>query len=133
MKEQNNEAGAELLFLLRQQRRLYHQFKMLTDRQRQLAGTDSPEQLLEVVFGRRKLLEKLRELDGKLRPIKANWQRLSAQIGPEHKAQAYNMANQVKEIVGEILAFFPSETVENLLVNENCRFDEVFVEPQLQQ
>ena len=133
MKEQNNEAGAELLFLLRQQRCLYHQFKMLSDRQRQLAGTDSPEQLLEVVFGRRKLLEKLRELDGKLRPIKANWQRLSAQIGPEHKAQAYKMANQVKEIVGEILAFFPSETVENLLVKENCRFDEVFVEPQLQK
>jgi hypothetical protein len=133
MKKHNAEIGAELLFLLRQQRYLYHQLKILTDRQRQLAGTNSPELLLEVTSGRRKLVEKLRELDNKLRPIKANWQKLSRRIGPEHRAQAHKMANQVKEIIGEILAVAPSETAQNLPLNENYGFDELFVEPQLQQ
>lgn len=79
MKEQNNEAGAELLFLLRQQRRLYHQFKMLSDRQRQLAGTDSPEQLLEVVFGRR---ENFGKAPGTGRETSANKSELAETFGP---------------------------------------------------
>jgi len=132
MTEHNGDAGAEVLFLLRQQRYLYHQLKMLTDRQRQLAGTSSPELLLEVVSGRRKLVEKLRQLDDKLRPVKANWQKLSRQIEPEHKAQVHKIANQVKEIIQEISAVGPSQTAQNLSLNQNCRFDELFVEPQPQ-
>ncbi len=128
MKKHNTDIGAELLFLLRQQRYLYHQLKILTNRQQQLAGTGSPELLLEVISGRRKLVEKLRELDDKLRPIKANWQKLSSQVGPEHKARARKMANQVQEIIGEILAVAPSKTAQNLPLNENCRFDELFAE-----
>jgi len=130
MEQHNTEVGVELLSLLRQQRYLYHQLKMLTDRQRKLAGTNSPELLLEVIFGRRKLVEKLRGLDDKLRPIKANWQKLSSQIGPEHKLQAHKMANQVQEIIGEILAATPSETAQNLPLNNNCRFDEILAETQ---
>ncbi len=130
MKKLNGDVGVKLLFLLRQQRYLYHQLKILTDRGCQLAGANSPELLLEVITGRRKLIEKLRELDGKLRPIKANWQKLSDQIGPEHKVQAEEMANQVREIIGQILAVSPSETVQNLPLNEDCRFDGLFAEAQ---
>lgn len=130
MENHNTDIGAELLFLLRQQRYLYHQFKILTDRQQQLAGTTSPELLLELISGRRKLVEKLRELEDKLRPIKANWQQLSGRIGPEHKVQAYKTANQVQEIIGEILRTVPSETAQNLRLNENWRFDELFAEAQ---
>lgn len=132
MEKHNTDIGAELLFLLRQQRYLYHQLKILTDRQQQLAGTTSPELLLELISGRRKLVEKLRELEDKLRPIKANWQKLSGRIGPEHKVQAYKTANQVQEIIGEILRAVPSETAQNLRLNENCRFDELFAEAQFQ-
>lgn len=132
MQEHNSEAGKQLLSLLRQQRYLYHQLRILTDRERQLAGTNSPELLLEVIFGRRKLVEKLRQLEGKLRPIKANWQKISSQIGPEHKAQAHEMANQVKEIIGDILAADPSETAQILPLNESSNFHELFVERQLQ-
>jgi len=132
MEKHNTDIGAELLFLLRQQRYLYHQLKILTDRQQQLAGTTSPELLLELISGRRKLVEKLRELEDKLRPIKANWQKLSGRIGPEHKVQAYKTANQVQEIIGEILRAIPSETAQNLRLNENWRFDELFAEAQFQ-
>jgi len=132
MEKHNTDIGAELLFLLRQQRYLYHQLKILTDRQQQLVGTNSPELLLGLISGRRKLVEKLRELEDKLRPIKANWQKLSGRIGPEHKVQAYKTANQVQEIIGEILRAVPSETAQNLRLNENCRFDELFAEPQFQ-
>ena len=128
MTEHNGDAGADLLFLLRQQRYLYHQLKILTDRQQQSAGTDSPELLLGFISGRRKLVEKLRELDGKLRPIKVSWQKLFGRIGSEYKPQAGKIANQVQEIIGEILASAPSEMAENLPLNEDCRFDELFAE-----
>lgn len=128
MKKHYTNAGAKLLYLLRQQRYLYHQLKMVTARERQLAGTNSPEQLLKVIFGRRKLIEKLRDLDDKLRPIKANWQRLCRQIGPDHKSQAHKIVNQVQEIIGDILAIAPSGTAQSLPLNGNCRFDELFAE-----
>ena len=128
MKKDNTNLGLELLFLLRQQRYLYHQLKMLTDRAHQIAGTNSPELLLEVIFGRRKLVEKLRESNDKLRSIRANWPKLSGQIEPEHKVQAQKVANQVQQIIEEILAVTPSETAQNLPLNEHCRFDELLAE-----
>jgi hypothetical protein len=131
MKKHNTNIGVELLFLLRQQYYLYHQLKILTDRQQQLTGTNSPELLLEVITGRRKLIEKLRELDCKLRPIKANWQKLSCQIGHEYKIQAEKIVNQVQEIIGEIIAVAPSETTQNLPLHRDWKFDELFAETQL--
>ena len=130
MKEHNTDAGVELLFLLRQQRYLYHQLKILTERQRQLVGRNSPELLLEVIFGRRKLVEKLRGLDEKLRPIKSNWQKLSSRIRPECKAQACEAVNQIQQIVGEILAVAPSETAQSLPSPQDWKFDELFAETQ---
>lgn len=129
MKRRRINAGAELLFLLRQQHYLYHQLKILTDRQQELVGTGSPD-LLEIIIGRSKLVEKLQELDTKLRPIKANWQKLSCKIKLEYKTQAEKIVNQVQEIIREISADVPSETAQNSVLNENCRFDEVFAEAQ---
>ncbi len=128
MKNHNADVGAELLFLLRQQRYLYHQLKILTDKQQQSAGTNSPELLLEFISGRRKLVEKLRELEDKLRPIKANRRRLFGRIGSEYKAQAGKIANQVQEIIGEISAAAPPEIAQNLPLNKDCRLDELFAE-----
>ncbi|MHC4396352.1 MAG: hypothetical protein ACYS1A_11925 [Planctomycetota bacterium] len=132
MKNHNTNAGVELLFLLRQQRYLYHQLKILTERQRQLAGTSSPESLLEVISGRRKLVEKLHELNNKLRPIKANWQKLSSQIEPEHKAQAYEITNHVQEIIGQIVSTGPSEMTQGLPLDQAWKFDELFAETKPQ-
>ena len=120
------------MFLLRQQRYLYHQLKILTERQRGLAGTNSPESLLEVISGRRKLVEKLRELNGKLRPIRTNWQKLSVQIEPEDKAQAYEIVNQVQEIIGQIVSVTPSEMTRNLPLDADWKFDELLAETKTQ-
>lgn len=117
--------GVDLLFLLKQQRYLYHQLRILTDRQQQLTGTNSPELILEVVTGRRKLVEKIRELNAKLRPVKANWRKLSAQITPEYKRQAHNIANHVQQIIDQITADGPSEATRNLPLPD-WKFDELF-------
>jgi hypothetical protein len=129
VKEYDRNAGLELLSLLRQQRYLYHQLRMLGDRQRRLAGSHSPQLLLEITSGRRKLVQKLRDLDCKLRPIKTNWPKLHRQISPEHRAQARETAGHIQEIVEQILAAAPSAAAQNLPLNENCRFDDLLVEP----
>jgi len=128
MEKQDNNAGLELLSLLRQQRYLYHQLKLLTDRQQQLRQTDSPELLLEVIFGRRKLVEKLRQLNSKLRPIKANWQKLSVRIGPEYEAQAEKMANQVQGIISQISADAQCEMTRELPLYQERIFEGVLAE-----
>lgn len=130
MKNQNSDAGPELLSLLRQQRYLYHQLKILTDRQQELAGTDSPELLLEVISGRRKLTEKLLELNSKLRPIKSNWHRLSCQVGAKHKSDAQKTINQIGELASQISANTPPKTSENTKFQEDWRFDELFAGTQ---
>ena len=130
MKEHNTNTGKELLSLLKQQRYLYHQLKMLTDRQQQLARTSSPELLLEVISGRRKLIEKLHELNDKMRPIKANWQKVRTRIEPEHKAKARETANQIQDIIGQIMAAGPSRTTQNLPLHQDWKFDELFTEQQ---
>ena len=130
MENHDTNPGEELLFLLRQHRYLYHQLKLLTDKQLQLAKTDSPELLLEIVSGRHKLVEKLRQLNEKLRLIKANWNKLSEQIGPEYRMEAQKTANQVREIIDQILASVPSKTAPELSLCQDWKFDQLFAATQ---
>jgi len=130
MRKQNANAGQELLFLLRQQRYLYHQLKILSQRQHELAGTSSPELLLEVITGRRKLVEKLRQINDKLRSVRMNWPKVVAQIEPKHRDQANRMVSEVEQIIGEIRSITPSETAQSLPLLPD--FIEPFVETQLQ-
>lgn len=132
MKEHNSNAGAELLYLLRQQRYLYHQLNDLTKRQQQLAGANSPELLLEFISGRRKLFEKLRQVEIKLGPIKTNWQSFQSQIGPDYRDEVQKMANQIQEIIGEILTVSPDETTQNLPFDKDFEFIEHFAQTQPQ-
>ena len=129
-KEHNTNTAFQLLFLLRQQRYLYHQLKILTDRQKQLSETNSPEQLLEIINGRRKLIEKLRQTDGKLRPIKTNWSKLSGHIGLEQRKKAYDLVKQVQELVAEISSSCPPEMIQQLPSNETWEFNEAFAKKQ---
>ena len=126
MNEHETNTGAELLFLLRQQRYLYHQLRILTDRQCQLAGTDSSELLVEIFSGRSKLIEKLQELDNKLRPIKAGWQEFSNRIGAEYKTAVYEIVSQIQEIINKIMAFSPTEMVQNLPLHQDWEFEEIY-------
>ena len=129
-KEHYTNTAFQLLFLLRQQHYLYHQLKLLSARQKELSETNSPEQLLEIINGRRKLIEKLRQTDDKLRPIKTNWPKLSHHIGPEHRKKAYDLVMQVQELVAEISTCCPPEMIQQLPSNEPWEFNESFVGKQ---
>jgi len=128
MTDHNSEIGGQLLSLLRQQRYLYHQLRILAKTQQQFAGKASPELLLEVTAGRRKLLDKLRELDNKLRPVKASWQKLRPQIAPDQMADVREVALHVRDMVREILAAAPAETNQRIDIADACTFDDLFAE-----
>ncbi len=131
MKRYDSGIGTELLFLLRQQRYLYHQLEMLTDGQRQLVETNSPESLLGFISGRRKLIEKLQELDNKLQPVRTNLQKVCDRIEPECKIRVHEIANQVQQIKERILAVTPSELVQSLPLCRDWNFGELFAEAQV--
>ena len=102
MHNHKDDIGPELVFLLRQQRSLYHQLRAVAEKQRQVAGTGSPELLLKITSGRRKLIEKLREVETKLQLIKANWPTVCRRIGSHHKAEARTMQDEIQAILGQI-------------------------------
>lgn len=130
MAKQDANAGHELLSLLRQQRFLYHQLRILSQRQQELAGTNSPELLLEVITGRRKLVEKLRQVNSKLRPVTMNWPKVLGQIGPEDKDQANKIVGEVQEIIGQIRAITTPDTAQTLPLK--VEFAAPLVQSQLQ-
>lgn len=103
MKNENEQIGVELLFLLKQQRNLYHQLKALAEQQKQVFWeTKSPEDLVRLLSGRRKLIEKLRQVNSKLKPIKANWPVIARKMGSEERVQARILACAVAGIVNDI-------------------------------
>jgi len=128
MERQNSKAGDKLLFLLRQQRYLYHQLKLLAKRQHELGLAGTPELLLDIISGRRKLIEKLHQTNSKLRPIKTNWDKLSGRLGPEERLMAKETANQTQQIIEEITETVPPETVANLPLSSGAGLDELFAE-----
>jgi len=128
VQEDNKSIGADLVFLLKQQRNLYHQLMTLTNRQRQLGGVDSPELLLRIISGRSKLITKLKEVNDKLRLVRANWSRISPRIGPEHKVIARQMAGQTQQIYSRILEAGPADVVEKLQSSKAEQLDGLFVE-----
>ncbi len=127
MSKYNASVTTELLSLLRQQRYLYHQLKMLTEKQRRLTETNTPESAIEIIFGRRKLIEKIQESGNNLQTIRTNWEKISSQIDAEHKIQAGDLINQIQEIIKEIPpASMPGITQEQSLYQE-LAFDELMV------
>jgi len=126
MNEQNNNTGTELLFLLRQQRYLYHQLKLLAERQRDTADSSSAEVVLDIVSGRRKLVEKLREIGQKLAAIRASWPSVAEKIDTEDKLEARKTAGQIREIVDQIAMTAGPESVAALPLAEGRKFNELF-------
>lgn len=103
MKTQQNNTGQELVFLLKQQRNLYHQLRALAEKQSKIFwASASPEELVKLLAGRRKLLEKLRQVNGKLKPIKANWTVIEPKIEVEQRIQAHELALSVSTLVDDL-------------------------------
>jgi molecular chaperone DnaK (HSP70) len=121
-------AGSNFVFLLRQRRDLYHQLKGLTDEQRRQMRTASPELMLQILTGRRKLIEKLRQVEAKLSLVKSNWSKISSQLDTEHKQQARQMLEQADRIAGHISTENFTEARDGLSVFEFNPLDELLVE-----
>jgi len=132
MNNKNPNVGMEVLFLLRQQRYLYHQLKSLTFRQQQLAGNQSPELILEIIAGRRKLTEKLQQLENQLRPIRTNWEKVSERISPEDIANVKKVTSEVQEIVLQIQEIAPTEAIGHLPLDGNLQLTGTGIQTQAQ-
>jgi hypothetical protein len=125
-----NRIGVGLLFLLRQQRYLYYQLRDLAEMQQRTETNNSPELMLEVINGRRKLADKLREVTGKLAPIKANWGNICRRLGPEYRSKVQELVEEVRQIVEGMPAAATPETTYPLYQEMN--FDKLLVEAQHQ-
>jgi len=127
-KQNNSNAGTELLFLLRRQRYLYHQLKGLAARQSELQQTNSPEVMLELIYGRRKLLEKIEELEEKLRAVRNKWSSVCSRIEHDHKTAAYSLANQTRDIIEQIRTAATPEVLRTLPLDGTVILEEAFAE-----
>jgi hypothetical protein len=128
MENHYTNAGHEFLNLLRQQRYLYHELRLLTLRKQELTTTNSPELMLEIISGRRKLTEKLREVNNKLRIVKTNWHKLLSQIGPKQMSQANELAKQIQQIVTDIQAVKAKGAAAQSTVQEEPKSDKFLME-----
>jgi hypothetical protein len=128
VKKDDQNVGLQLVFLLKQRRDLYYQLKGLMDKQMQLRDSASPELLLKILTGRRKLIEKLRELEEKLGLIKSNWTKISPQVGLEHKHQARLMLEQAEKITEQISMESSVDSPGDLPACEFGLQDELLVE-----
>ena len=121
----STDAGVGLVALLKQQRYFYHQFKLLAERQSESDGVEAGELSLQFISGRRKLVEKLTQISGKLRPIKANWARVAEHIRVEQMIDVYEMAHEVDELIDELESAGEGQNL-SLSVVEHCRLSDVF-------
>ena len=128
MKSDNHNAGTKFVSLLRQRRNLYYQLKVLMDEQSQLIDSPSPELALKILTSRRKLIEKLRQLEAKIGLIKSNWSKISSQVASEHKQQARLMLEQAEKIANQISMRNLTDSTGNLPVCEFETLDELLVE-----
>jgi flagellar biosynthesis/type III secretory pathway chaperone len=128
MNKNNHNAGTQFVSLLKQRRNLYYQLKVLMDEQSQLVDSSSPELVLKILTGRRKLIEKLRQLEAKIGLIKSNWSKISSQVASEHKQQARLMLEQAEKIAKQISIRNLTDSSGNLPVCEFDTLDELLVE-----
>jgi len=122
-----DEFGLELLFLMKQQRNLYHQLRSLSEKQSQHSLTESPEIILQIITGRRKLIHKIREIEEKLSPIKSNWSNIREKIHAAHKAELREMANHIGESARDIRSF-TSDIEASLDLDQAEKMTEMFDE-----
>ncbi len=121
--------GDDLLFLLKQQRTLYHQLKVLAEQQKKVFWqSNSPEQLVRVLSGRRKLIEKLREVNSKLKSIKTNWPMIRDRMDFKERLEAHVLAGSVAELVSELKSMdaFKSQPVD--ILSDTAQLAEHFVD-----
>ena len=102
--------GSKLIQLLTQQKFLYRQLKELTQKQTSLVDGNEPDMLLKILAGRQRLIDRLSLIDRELRPIRADWQKVSASLPAAQREEAKGLIDSVQAILGEIIARDTADT-----------------------
>jgi DNA repair ATPase RecN len=93
--------AAELIALLDQQRRIYHQLGDLSRQQSQLVSAGDAEPLLSLLGQRQQLIDQLTQLNGRIDPYKRDWPALWAQLDRGDRIQ--QLIDQVQKLLDDIV------------------------------
>ena len=66
--------------------------------------------LLKILAGRQRLIDRLSLIDRELRPIRADWQKVSASLPAAQREEAKGLIDSVQAILGEIIARDTADT-----------------------
>ncbi len=106
----NGNNSAEVIDLLEQQRDLYGRLRGLANMQQELVENDNPELLLKVLANRQKIINQLALVDKQLKPIRNQWQEISAQFSALERQRVNILVDEVKKTIEEILSRDKADT-----------------------
>lgn len=92
-----------LIHLLGQQRELYLQLRDLSDRQRALIASDSPDLLLSILRDRQTLVAALVRLNEQLTPYRRDWEAVQATLSDDVRQQAAQLLEEINDLLRNIL------------------------------
>jgi hypothetical protein len=92
-----------LIHLLKQQRELYLQLRDLSDRQRALIASDSPDLLLSILRDRQTLVAALVRLNEQLAPYRRDWEAVQATLSDDVRQQAAQLLEEINDLLRNIL------------------------------
>lgn len=95
--------AAELISLLDQQRRIYHQLGDLSRQQSQLVSAGDAEPLLSLLGQRQQLIDQLTQLNGRIDPYKRDWPALWAQLDRGDQFRIQQLIDQVQKLLDDIV------------------------------
>jgi len=81
----------------------YERVSLLAERQRTLITGDTPEELLNVLAERQKLLDRLNVLTQQLAPYRENWATVRQQLTADEGQHVDQLVGQMETLVGSIL------------------------------
>ncbi len=90
--------------LLIAQRDGYRALKGLADRQRALVTSSEPERLLGVLAERRRHVDRLTTLNGRVRELSGRWSEIYAAMDEGQRRTADGLIHEVRTMLAEILA-----------------------------
>lgn len=93
----------QLMRLLGEQRELYRQLEQLAGGQRALITSESPEQLLNVLVQRQRVIDRLEGVTGRLKPYQQNWRAVRLGLSPEDGQRADQIVAEVNALLKGIL------------------------------
>lgn len=95
--------GAELLELLEQQRRVYHQLHELSRRQGDLVQAGDAETLLSLLASRQGLIDELARLNERLEPYKRDWGMKWGGVDEMTRHRVHDAIGQVHHLLEAIM------------------------------